>query len=205
MALADQRVSELLEALASKSPTPGGGAIAALTGAMACGLAEMVLAYSMVKRLQPHHAEIEKARAELAAIRAEFVRAGDADAAAYQRFNDAMRIADRTPDQEEEYREALIAATEAPASVIALCLRVMHIIEALEDRWNANLASDLAMASILTSAAARSGWWNVRMNAPLLRDAEIGAELVERADADDSRVEAAGRRMRDFLRPHTQR
>ncbi|HEX5692189.1 MAG TPA: cyclodeaminase/cyclohydrolase family protein, partial [Roseiflexaceae bacterium] len=40
--LLDQTLNQFLDNLASKSPTPGGGSIAALSGAMAAGLITMV-------------------------------------------------------------------------------------------------------------------------------------------------------------------
>ena len=42
MNLVEQRVVDFVAATASKEPTPGGGAIAALTGATGAALAEMV-------------------------------------------------------------------------------------------------------------------------------------------------------------------
>jgi len=189
MALGDQRVSEFLESLASKTPTPGGGAVAALTGALACGLAEMVLSYSLVKRLEPHHEAIEGYRAELASIRAAFLRAGEADARAYGRLNAAMRVKHRTPEQEREYRDAVIGATEPPLEVLRLALSMLEMLDALDAMWNANLASDMAMAAVLGAAAARSAWWNIRMNEPGARAVGADIEPIEVADADLERAE----------------
>ena len=42
MKLVEQKVSDFVAATASKEPTPGGGAIAALTAATGAALAEMV-------------------------------------------------------------------------------------------------------------------------------------------------------------------
>ena len=42
MPLRDQSVQAFLDQLASASPTPGGGSVAALTGALAAGLISMV-------------------------------------------------------------------------------------------------------------------------------------------------------------------
>jgi formiminotetrahydrofolate cyclodeaminase len=195
MGIADQRVGEMLADLASKSPVPGGGGIAALTGAMAAGLGEMVLAYSVVQRLAPHHADIEKARAELAEIRASFVQAADDDAAAYARLNAVMRIKDRTPDQDREFREAASAATGAPVRVMRLAGRMLTVFDGLEGRWNDRLASDMAMAALLAMAAARSAWWNVRMNTPLLRDAGGDMTLVAFVDSDLDQCDRVARQV----------
>jgi formiminotetrahydrofolate cyclodeaminase len=50
MKIKDQKVSEFLDNLAAKSPTPGGGAVAALTGAMAASLTEMACNLTIGKK-----------------------------------------------------------------------------------------------------------------------------------------------------------
>ncbi len=40
-------IAAFLNATAEKQPTPGGGAVAAVAGALACAIGEMVLNYSV--------------------------------------------------------------------------------------------------------------------------------------------------------------
>ncbi len=197
MTFAHQRIDEFLDALARKSPTPGGGAVAALTGALGAGLGEMVVAYSMTKRLEAHKADLERTGTELAGLRRDFLEAADADAAAYARLNDVLKIKERSPAQESTYRAALVSATDAPASVARLAARLVEILDALGDRWNINLASDLAMAALLARSAAQSAAWNVRMNEPLVRAAGVGVEILSRVGMDVARVEQLSRRIED--------
>jgi len=197
MSLAHQRFDEFLGALATKTPAPGGGAVAAFTGALACGLAEMVIAYSMTKRLEAHRAELDRAATELADLRRALVDAADADAAAYTRLNESLKFKERTPVQESVYRAALVGATDAPASVARLAVRMLEILDGLGDRWNINLASDLAMAARLALTATQSAAWNVRMNEPLVRAAGVGVEILTRVGADLDRAGVLARRIED--------
>ena len=47
MSLPDASLLNLLESLAAKQPTPGGGAVASLTAAIGAALAQMVVNYSL--------------------------------------------------------------------------------------------------------------------------------------------------------------
>jgi formiminotetrahydrofolate cyclodeaminase len=197
MSFATEQIGAFLDTLASKTPTPGGGAVAALTGAMAAGLGEMVVAYSMTKRLAAHRADLERTGTELAGLRRALLEAADADAVAYARLNESLKFKERTPVQESVYRAALVSATDAPASVARLSVRVLEVLDALGDRWNINLASDMAMAARLAQTAAQSAAWNVRMNEPLARAAGVGTEILARVATDTDRAGQLGRRIED--------
>ncbi|MDD4364096.1 MAG: cyclodeaminase/cyclohydrolase family protein, partial [Atribacterota bacterium] len=48
--LEDQKLKNFMDSLASKSPTPGGGSVAALTGAMSAALLSMVSNLTLGKK-----------------------------------------------------------------------------------------------------------------------------------------------------------
>src|SRR5437868_4602544 len=63
-------ISDFLSAAASKQPTPGGGSVTALAGALAAAMGEMVLNYSIGKKnLAPYDAELRAAVSELYNVR----------------------------------------------------------------------------------------------------------------------------------------
>ena len=51
MGLADRSVRDFLEAIASSTPTPGGGSVAALSGALSAALSRMVSALAIGKQV----------------------------------------------------------------------------------------------------------------------------------------------------------
>ena len=52
---ANTKLADFLNAAAAKQPTPGGGSIAALAGALAASMGEMVLNYSIGKKSLAEH------------------------------------------------------------------------------------------------------------------------------------------------------
>ena len=92
--LGDMSVSGFLAALASKSPTPGGGAAAAVTLAQSAALGSMVIAYTEGKAKWSSHAALhEHAASFLAQVRLEAVALADRDASAYRALNALWSIA----------------------------------------------------------------------------------------------------------------
>src|ERR1700679_1614884 len=67
---ASMTIHDFLTAAAAKQPTPGGGAVAALAGALAAAMGEMVLNYSVGKRdLAAHQPQLTAALAEFTKAR----------------------------------------------------------------------------------------------------------------------------------------
>src|SRR5438309_1023166 len=59
-------VGEFLNAAAAKQPTPGGGSVTALVGALSASMGEMVVNYSVGKKgLEPHQPQLTLALTEL--------------------------------------------------------------------------------------------------------------------------------------------
>jgi hypothetical protein len=74
-AIEHMTLDELLERIGSKTPTPGGGAVASIVTALAASLARMVVAYSHGKKKLAAH---EPLHAEALNRLSELTRAGDA-------------------------------------------------------------------------------------------------------------------------------
>jgi len=80
----DYSLEELLEAIAARTPAPGGGAVASCIGALGAALASMVVAYSIRHRkLADHQEELQVAARRLMSARTLLLSLADEDAAAY--------------------------------------------------------------------------------------------------------------------------
>jgi glutamate formiminotransferase/formiminotetrahydrofolate cyclodeaminase len=179
-------VVPFLEALASAAPTPGGGAAAALTGALAAALGEMVANLTIGRekfaaveeRMQALLTELTHARRQLTAAMAE-------DAAAFAAYMAARRLPRATPAERQARAAAIQAATraaaQAPLAVARQCLALLPLCAEAAEYGNPNVASDAGVAAILAEAAVRAAGLNVRVNLPGLADAAqrqaLAAEL----------------------------
>lgn len=177
MSLRAQTLHQFHVELSAKSPTPGGGAVAGVTGATAAALAHMVVAYSFTKSLAPHEAMLRDVGERLARARELLLTLADEDAAAYQALADSFKIPKDDPARRERLPAAALAATQVPLSIMAACCDVLRIGATLRDKTNPNLRSDLIIAAILAEAGCRAGAENVRINLPILAEYEKGTGL----------------------------
>lgn len=178
--LATTTFGTLLEAVAAKTPAPGGGATACAAAALACAQAHMVVAYSAGKKdLAPHAALHDEARTVLTNARTALLQLGDEDASAYQRLNMLQRLPEGDP-QRAALPGAARACVQIPLAALAACAQVANTCRSLAGKSNPHLASDLAISLDLIQSAARCCAVNVRINLPALPGD------AERADAEQT-------------------
>ncbi|MEC9373696.1 MAG: cyclodeaminase/cyclohydrolase family protein [Planctomycetota bacterium] len=193
MDLTDQRFGELLDAIAAKTPSPGGGAVASATGALGASLAAMVVQYSIGKKsLRDHEERHRAALGQIGNARAVLLRLAREDAEAYEEVNRLMKAPREDQESRQMFLATVAAATQAPMATIAACGDLLRLFEELAPISNQYLRSDLAIAAILAESAARASRWNVAVNASLLsqaaetatgRPSRAGDEALESADA----------------------
>ncbi|MCA3005337.1 MAG: cyclodeaminase/cyclohydrolase family protein [Planctomycetaceae bacterium] len=169
--LATAPIGAFLDGLAAKTPTPGGGAVAALTGATAAALGQMVLAYSIGKKdLAEHQPALEADRGQLQRARGLFLALAEEDAAAYRLLNELQRLPAEDARRKAEMGKAVEASIGAPMACLAAACDLLRLFEPLPPKTNKFLRSDLAIAAMLAETAARAAAENVKINLPLLTD-----------------------------------
>lgn len=170
--IASQTIAGYLNALNSKAPTPGGGAVAGTTGATACAIAGMVVHYTLGKK---KYAEFENNNAtrlkQLTAAQSEFLNLADADAAGYGALNELWSLPESDPKRQAGWDDAVNGAIAPPTAMLTLSFEMIRIVEQLTATTNRQLRSDLAVAAITFKAAAHSAACNIRINIPLLPEA----------------------------------
>lgn len=181
--LGDMTVAGFLEALASKSPTPGGGAAAALTLAQAASLGSMVIAYTQGKAKWAAHAALhEHAATFLGQVRLEALALADRDASAYRALNALWGIPREQRAGDPRWKPALDEAIAAPSAIADLACATIVLLERLEGRTSTLLASDLRIARLFADAALEAALANVEVNVPML-ECGVTAESVRSACA----------------------
>lgn len=181
--LTAQSIEGFLNETAKRTPTPGGGSVTGLTGALACALAHMVAAFSVRKSTDSE----TRARVEEAARR---IRTADQllralitqDAEAYASMTEAAKTAENSDDARARYAEAVMAAVAVPMEMAAVISRALSTMNDLKGVANRHLLSDLGIAAVLGEATARAARYTVRINLGQISSAEQRATITKSID-----------------------
>ncbi|MDU5450516.1 MAG: cyclodeaminase/cyclohydrolase family protein [Veillonella sp.] len=185
MKLVEQRVIDFVAATASKEPTPGGGAIAALTAATGAALAEMVANLTFGKKgYEAVQTEMEELQAKAEAIRERMLELSQADADVFNIFMNALGLPKNT-DEEKAARTAAIQqaykdAAMVPFEIGELANQIFDLAELASRKGNQNLITDGIIAAINARAAVKSAFLNVRINLSGIKDESFVEELTSK-------------------------
>ncbi len=177
-------VTAFAESVAQGTPTPGGGAVAALAGGLAAALSEMVarITFSTSReRYAAVKAEMGVLADRAAALRAALLDAVSRDSRAFNAVISAYQIDRAQHNRDAIIQAALRDAAQVPLDVINHCLEVVKLARSVADRGIDRAASDAATAAYMVQAAIESAALNVRVNAQLLHDKTLAAALQQQA------------------------
>lgn len=181
-AIADHTISAFLASTAAKTPAPGGGAAACVTGALASSLAHMVVSFSLGKKnLEEHQPMLHEAALLLERARAVFLELAEEDAAAYSLVNRLQRLPETDPAR-AELPKALEASVQVPMTTLGACVDCLRHFVQLAGITNRQLRSDLGIAAVLAEASARASWWNVAINARFMGDEAASEKKMAQAN-----------------------
>lgn len=175
MKFADMTVAQLLAALASPEPTPGGGTAAAITGAMGASLLVMVSGLAKSKtNTDEEKAALANARASIEPLASRLTQLADADTDAFNAVMAAYRLPKASDDEKaarsRAIQEALTGATIVPLDTLRATVQAIDHGRAVAEHGNRSAASDVGVAIGLLKAAADGAAANVRINLESLKD-----------------------------------
>jgi glutamate formiminotransferase len=176
----------LLDAVAAATPTPGGGSVAALAGALAAALGEMVAGLARKKKSHEKFTQgLTAAVHELdKAVRA-LANDMDRDAEAYDAVLSAFHLPKDTPKEEDQrtvaIERALRLAAEVPMDVAETSVFLYMLLGQLESITPASMKSDLQVGRMMAAAAAHGALANVETNLDSIGDHEYVASMRARS------------------------
>lgn len=182
-------VAQLLAALASPDPTPGGGTAAAIAGAMGASLLLMVSGLAKSRNnIDDEKAALSAAREAIEPLATRLTELADADTEAFNDVMAAYRLPKATDDEKaartKAIQSALRGATEIPLETLRACADVIAHGRAVAEHGNRSAASDVGVAIGLAKAAADGAAANVRINLDGLKD----ETFKNGADAETARL-----------------
>ena len=198
--LAGLTVREFADELSSDSPAPGGGSVAALSGALSAALSSMVANLTFGKKgYERKNSLMEEVASEAQEMKRRYLDLIDRDTEAFNTFMDAMKMPKKS-DEEKALRdrameEAAKDATRIPLETLRLTERLCELAAVVGRKGNPNAASDAAVAAVMAEAAAESAALNVMINLPGIRDSRFTEEAARETEEILDRVKKGRKRI----------
>jgi len=182
----ESTVRPFLDAVAAATPAPGGGSVAALSGALAAALGQMMSRVTLPKKRFEHVRErLHALLAQLEELRHTLSRAIREDAESFHRVIAASRLPHETDDQrrlrEQEIQEALKAAVRVPARTAEAAHAVLRALVELAEIGAPTALSDVAVGAQLALAAIKGAYYTILVNLAAITDQAFTTEHHDRA------------------------
>ncbi len=185
--------------VAAPMPTPGGGTVSAVAGALAASLATMVAGLTAgKKKFAAHEETMRRILREAGDAQRRLLALARRDSEAFEAVLKARRLPCGAAE-EQAARAAAVTAAELEAARVPLataqaCLEVLELAGLAARHGNPSAATDAGVAGLLARAAAEGALLNVQINLK---------SLPEGADKDG--VETGYQRLQDALTPAAER
>ena len=188
--LIDEKINDYVDALSSGAPTPGGGAVAALTAAQGAALIMMVANLTVGKKKYAEFEELNVAAIEEAKGYLDQLMAGvDEDKKAFGQVASAYGMPKESDEEKAARSEAIaiasVGAAEAPLKVMRAGTCALRLADSLIDRSNKQLVN----------AGVQAAEFNVSANVPYIPDRELAdswkkesEKLSEEANAVSTKI-----------------
>jgi len=181
-------LSRYLDDAAASKPTPGGGSVAALAGALASTMASMAANFTSGKeKFKDVQPQIERALARLGDARSLLLDLAHRDMDAYAAIMAAWRLPKDSAEEKALRSEAIREATKSSLGVVEGVLgasrEVIEVARGLADTANPNLVSDVGVAAELALGAVRSAIINAEVNLSCYKDAADAATVRGRVES----------------------
>ncbi len=149
-------VSQFLDAVAARTPAPGGGGVAAVTIGAAAALVAMSARFA--------EGDLTEIVNRADRLRDQVVPLADADAEAYGAVLDAYRLPKQQPDRAEQITAALRVAADVPLRIARAGAEIAAMAARMATHGNNNLIGDARTALLLAEGATSAAAGLVRIN-----------------------------------------
>ncbi|MBU8933020.1 MAG: glutamate formimidoyltransferase [candidate division Zixibacteria bacterium] len=173
--------------VASSSPAPGGGSVAASAGALAGALAAMVARLTVGKKqYKAVKEELSGVRDKADVLRAELETLITTDMEAFNKVMECFKLPNGTDEQaaarDKAVDDANKEAAEVPLTVMKKSLEVMALARTVAEKGNENSITDAGVAGLMGMAAVDGAGYNVRINLTSINDEAFVAKLKGEAE-----------------------
>lgn len=181
-ALVEMKITDFNDEVSRESPAPGGGSIAALSGALGASLQSMVANLTSSKRGSEKVDKILWDAAEKSQeIKYKLLKAVDDDTNAFNDFMDAKRLSAKTEEEKNIRKQAMQAglkkAINVPFETAQLSFEAIKIAEVVVNYGNPNSITDVGVGAQMAYSGVIGGIYNVLINLGQIDDKEFVIEM----------------------------
>lgn len=178
---------DFLNDVASSAPTPGGGSVAALNGALGTALFTMVASLTIGKKgYEEFEVELKAVRDKLLPVRERFTNLIEEDAASFKKVMAAYKLPKMTEADRQErglaISEALKHAAAVPLRTMQLALQTLKDCRPVVEYGNRSSITDAGVGTMNLDSAFRAARLNVLINLDGVKDSTWTAEKREELD-----------------------
>lgn len=186
--LASMKVASFLSELASNSPAPGGGSVAALSGSLGAGLTSMICNLTVGKeKYADVQDDIKKVLKQSEKLRKRLEELVDEDTNA---FNDVMKAFKMPKDSEEQKKKRSSAiqkgykkAAQVPLDTARTCAEILDVAKTAAEKGNVNSITDAAVSALMAQSGVIGAILNVKINLGSIKDEAFVKKLSSELDS----------------------
>ena len=180
--LASMKINSFLSELASSSPAPGGGSVAALSGALGIALTSMVCNLTIGKeKYENVQNDVKKTLKQSEKLRKKLTRLIDEDTTA---FNDVMKAFKMPKETEEQKKKRSAAiqegykkAAQTPLETAKTCAEALNLAKTVAEIGNINSITDAAVSALMIESGLKSAILNVKINLGSIKDEKFTQKI----------------------------
>ena len=185
--LASMKIKDFLSELASKSPAPGGGSVAALSGALGAALTSMVANLTIGKEkyvdVEGHMKEALKVSENLRKKLADLI---DKDTEAFNDVIAAFKLPKDTDEQKSKRSDAIQkgykTASKIPLETAKTCMQTLDVAKIVAEKGNKNSITDAGVSALMAQSGVESAILNVKINLGSIKDKSFVNKTIKEID-----------------------
>ncbi len=178
----DMKLIDFAAMTASSEPVPGGGSIAALSGALSAALAEMVANLTVgKKKYEEVETEMKEIAEKASKLRETLLDDILRDSNSFNDVMVAMKLPKETDEEKSARTEAMqkglkIAAT-IPYEIACNAFEIMPLAKRVVESGNSNAVTDGLVSAMLSRTAVLSALLNTKINLASIKDEAFVSEM----------------------------
>jgi len=180
--LVSMNVKGFLSELASSSPAPGGGSVAALSGSLGTALVSMVCNLTIAKeKYADVQDEIKEVLKKSEQLRKKLTELVDKDTEAFNDVMKAFKMPKETEEQKKKRSKAIQegykTAAKVPLETAKTCEQILDYVSIITEKGNQNSITDSAISALMAQVGVESAILNVKINLSSIKDEKFVKQI----------------------------